>query len=103
MNRRGFLKLFATAAPTYFLPPIGGWSSDVIVHPGIPGRHYDILKYDDVTQGPITYNDLLSGGQSRYIHLTYGLGMRISKQLLEEQSNLNRLLNQRLDLNANRE
>lgn len=42
MNRRGFLKLFAGAAaaavvaeavPTYFLPPIGGWKSDVIVNP----------------------------------------------------------------------
>lgn len=38
MNRRNFLRtLFGAAAvqaaPTYFLPPIGGWKSDVIVNP----------------------------------------------------------------------
>jgi hypothetical protein len=37
MNRRSFLSLFAGAAAastvSYFLPPIGGWKSDVIVNP----------------------------------------------------------------------
>jgi hypothetical protein len=37
MNRRGFLKLLAGAAAAsttaYFLPPIGGWKSDVIAQP----------------------------------------------------------------------
>jgi hypothetical protein len=37
MNRRNFLRLLAGAAAapavTYFLPPIGGWKSDVIVNP----------------------------------------------------------------------
>lgn len=38
LNRRGFLRMLggaaaAAAAPTYFLPPIGGWTSDVIVKP----------------------------------------------------------------------
>ena len=39
MNRRGFLRgLLGTAAvaatnPVHFLPPIGGWKSDVIVNP----------------------------------------------------------------------
>lgn len=39
MDRRGFLKLFATAlpvaavAPTYFFAPIGGWESDIIASP----------------------------------------------------------------------
>lgn len=39
MDRRGFLKLFAAAAPvaaiapTYFFAPIGGWQSDVIHSP----------------------------------------------------------------------
>lgn len=41
MDRRSFLKLFAAAgpvaavAPTYFFAPIGGWKSDVIVHPKV--------------------------------------------------------------------
>lgn len=39
MDRRGFLKLFAAAAPVaaiapkYFFAPIGGWQSDVIHSP----------------------------------------------------------------------
>ena len=37
MNRRGFLRTLVGAAAasttTYFLPPIGGWHSDVIVNP----------------------------------------------------------------------
>jgi hypothetical protein len=37
MDRRGFLRLLAGAAAAsttaYFLPPIGGWRSDVIVNP----------------------------------------------------------------------
>lgn len=39
VSRRGFLKFLGAAvpiaavAPTYFLPPIGGWKSDVIVNP----------------------------------------------------------------------
>lgn len=37
MNRRGFLKLLggaaAASATAYFLPPIGGWKSDVIIDP----------------------------------------------------------------------
>jgi len=39
MDRRSFLKLFAAAgpvavvAPKYFFAPVGGWKSDVIVHP----------------------------------------------------------------------
>ena len=44
MNRRAFLRMIAgtaaaTAAPTYFLPPIGGWKSDVIAH--APGLYWD--------------------------------------------------------------
>jgi len=38
MNRRGFLKLLgmgaAVSTVTHFLPPIGGWHSDVIAHAG---------------------------------------------------------------------
>ena len=42
MDRRAFLRLFAAAgpvaavAPTYFFAPVGGWKSDVIVHPDEP-------------------------------------------------------------------
>jgi hypothetical protein len=38
MNRRNFLRVLAGAiatpavARTYFLPPIGGWTSDIILH-----------------------------------------------------------------------
>lgn len=40
LSRRGFLKLLGMAAPAvvapkYFLPPIGGWKSDVIASPGL--------------------------------------------------------------------
>lgn len=54
MNRRGFLKLFAglavaeTISKTYFLPPIGGWKSDVIAGP----EAYDyIFKYRNLVDG----------------------------------------------------
>lgn len=42
LTRRGFFRLFggaaaaaavAAVAPTYFIPPIGGWKSDVIANP----------------------------------------------------------------------
>lgn len=39
MNRRNFLKLFASAAPVaavapkYFFAPLGGWHSEVIANP----------------------------------------------------------------------
>ena len=42
MNRRDFLRLFAAAAPVaavapkYFFAPVGGWHSDLIVHPKDP-------------------------------------------------------------------
>lgn len=47
MDRRRFLKILAGAAAapavTYFLPPIGGWRSDVIVHPSNPCAVADVL------------------------------------------------------------
>jgi hypothetical protein len=45
MNRRSFLSLFAGAAAastvSYFLPPIGGWKSDVIAQPEYPISLFD--------------------------------------------------------------
>lgn len=47
MDRRNFLRVLAGAAAapavTHFLPPIGGWHSDVIVHPARPDMLGDIV------------------------------------------------------------
>lgn len=54
ISRRGFFRLFgaaaaAAAAPTYFLPPIGGWKSATILNP----NHYRYFVADDLVQsGP---------------------------------------------------
>lgn len=51
MNRRSFLKILAgTAAASttaYFLPPIGGWKSDVIAH--APYHYFDCSVFGDFT------------------------------------------------------
>jgi len=56
MNRRSFLKLFATAgpaavvAPTYFFAPVGGWHSDVIFHPADPTSHEDVIAAQEASR-----------------------------------------------------
>ena len=58
MNRRGFLRMFGGAAAAaivappvkYFLPPIGGWSSPLIVNPYETsiGEYADFFNYSDL-------------------------------------------------------
>lgn len=73
MDRRGFLKLFATAlpvaavAPTYFFAPIGGWKSKAIWH-----SPWDTWSYSPRSNVEI-YNvavpvggDTASGGEVTY-------------------------------------
>lgn len=53
LTRRGFFRLFggaaaavavAAVAPTYFIPPIGGWKSDVILYPQMPAIPEEIWE-----------------------------------------------------------
>lgn len=49
LSRRRFFGLLGGAAATYFLPPIGGWKSDVIASPYnvIPGECLFLLGASD--------------------------------------------------------
>jgi hypothetical protein len=73
MNRRGFLKLFASAAPvavvapTYFFAPIGGWKSDVIVNPDYYGIQWPYTIGGDVDGGMAYYE---VGGPPKLIYPT---------------------------------
>lgn len=61
LSRRGFLKMVGMAAPAavvapkYFLPPIGGWGSGMVIHPNplaVPGR-IDLLELNHWRPEPL--------------------------------------------------
>ena len=121
MDRRSFLKLFAASTTTYFLPPIGGWKSEVNFK-----THYQQLQYGigfSIANGKIrasseltlkemkAFVDYFQEMTERRIALTFGISMerllcpplQLNKQATPTYANSSILLDTRKALQRSAE